>query len=313
MLRALGIGAADERVYRLLLTRPSATVAELAAELGVAPAGLARSLELLEASGLVARAADRYVVAPPAGAIGVLLEARRADLDHVEDAVSDLAEQYRRAVGGRTVGELVEVVVGRDAARYRVAQARRDATSELATFVPAGLGMALVDQPVPRGVTRRVVLARGVLEQPAAMATARAAIRSGEQIRVVDRLPLPMIVTDRALAVVPLAGDGEPGAVLVHPSGLLEALVALFDLVWLTAVPLLGPDPGTLPDPDAGLDEEDFRILSLLLVGLTDRSVASQLGLSMRTVQRRVRHLMDLAGVETRLQLGWYAARHDWV
>ena len=33
---------------------------------------------------------------------------------------------------------------------------------------------------------------------------------------------------------------------------------------------------------------------------------------SLRTVQRRIRGLMDTAGVDTRIQLGWYAARAGW-
>ena len=53
-------------------------------------------------------------------------------------------------------------------------------------------------------------------------------------------------------------------------------------------------------------------MVNLLLAGLSDQAVATQLGLSLRTVQRRLRHLQDLAGVQTRMQLGWYAARHDW-
>ena len=49
-----------------------------------------------------------------------------------------------------------------------------------------------------------------------------------------------------------------------------------------------------------------------MLAGLTDQAVAGQLDLSLRTVQRRLRWLQDLAGVQTRMQLGWHAARHDW-
>jgi DNA-binding NarL/FixJ family response regulator len=49
-----------------------------------------------------------------------------------------------------------------------------------------------------------------------------------------------------------------------------------------------------------------------MLAGLSDQGVASQLGLSLRTVQRRLRHLQDLAGVKSRMQLGWYAARQGW-
>ena len=52
-----------------------------------------------------------------------------------------------------------------------------------------------------------------------------------------------------------------------------------------------------------------FRFLSLLLVGLNDQAIAFHLKTSLRTVQRRVRHLMDRAGARTRTQLGWKAAR----
>ncbi|MCC3651053.1 hypothetical protein LIX60_06110 [Streptomyces sp. S07_1.15] len=65
---------------------------------------------------------------------------------------------------------------------------------------------------------------------------------------------------------------------------------------------------GTAEGPDA----VDLRILSLLLAGLTDASAAKQLDLGLRTVQRRVKRLMEIAGVSTRLQLGWYACEHGW-
>ncbi len=47
--------------------------------------------------------------------------------------------------------------------------------------------------------------------------------------------------------------------------------------------------------------------------GLTDASVAKQLDLGLRTVQRRVKGLMELTGVSTRLQLGWHAYERGWV
>ncbi|MFD7835401.1 helix-turn-helix domain-containing protein [Streptomyces sp. NPDC059761] len=54
------------------------------------------------------------------------------------------------------------------------------------------------------------------------------------------------------------------------------------------------------------------RILALLLAGLTDQAVATQLGVSPRTLQRRLRRLMDMAGVRTRMQLGGHAVRNGW-
>lgn len=82
--------------------------------------------------------------------------------------------------------------------------------------------------------------------------------------------------------------------------------------MWRHAYPLeLTADGLAERDGDAPT-ELDRRILGLLLAGLTDQAVATQLDLSLRTLQRRVRHLLDLAGVESRMQLGWYAARNGW-
>jgi DNA-binding NarL/FixJ family response regulator len=57
----------------------------------------------------------------------------------------------------------------------------------------------------------------------------------------------------------------------------------------------------------------DRDLLKLLLLGLTDAAAGAQLGISVRTVQRRVAELMELAGVATRIQLGAEAVRRGWV
>jgi DNA-binding NarL/FixJ family response regulator len=82
--------------------------------------------------------------------------------------------------------------------------------------------------------------------------------------------------------------------------------------VWQHAYPLELTGDGLVERDGGGPTELDRKILALLLAGLTDQAVATQLDLSLRTLQRRVRHLLDLAGVESRMQLGWHAARHGW-
>ncbi|GGS67938.1 hypothetical protein GCM10010206_32990 [Streptomyces cinerochromogenes] len=47
--------------------------------------------------------------------------------------------------------------------------------------------------------------------------------------------------------------------------------------------------------------------------GPTPHGRTEQLDLGLRTVQRRVRRLMELARVTTRLQLGWHARELGWV
>ncbi|QIM22685.1 hypothetical protein G7075_18630 [Phycicoccus sp. HDW14] len=77
---------------------------------------------------------------------------------------------------------------------------------------------------------------------------------------------------------------------------------AYFDLAWRHAVPVPGPrDAG-----DAG--DADPRLVDLLELGLKDEAIARHLGVSLRTVRRRVARLMSVNGVDTRFQLGWVLA-----
>ena len=144
-------------------------------------------------------------------------------------------------------------------------------------------------------------------------------LQEGVQVRVAETLPVKLLIADCDLALVALGEDqdGEPGAVLLHRSGLLAGLQALFETLWRYAYPLEvdklaveGQD--ILDHADGGLAMLDRKILALLLSGLSDASVAANLGMSLRTLQRRLRHLIDLAGVETRMQLGWHAGRNGW-
>ncbi|MFH8701999.1 LuxR C-terminal-related transcriptional regulator [Streptomyces chartreusis] len=52
------------------------------------------------------------------------------------------------------------------------------------------------------------------------------------------------------------------------------------------------------------IEETDHKILELLNEGLADAAIARQLGLSHRTVQRRVGNLMATLQVKGRLALG---------
>lgn len=127
-------------------------------------------------------------------------------------------------------------------------------------------------------------------------------------------MPIKLLIVDHELAFVPIgpADTDVSGALLVRQSGLLDALTALFESEWKNANEIVVSAEAIAEITPDALDDADARILSLLLAGLNDQAVAYQLKTSLRTVQRRVRHLMDLARVETRMQLGWQAARLGW-
>lgn len=323
MLGVLGLDPVEEAAYRSLVRLPSATAGELAAELQLDPSVVGRALTALAGKGLVATSTatgGHFVASPPAVALGSLLREQQDDLNRAEAELGSLVEQYRGAAAQRTVTDVIDVVTGAEAVAQRFGQLQRSAASEVLAMVRAGVVAVSAednldeDAAAARGVTFRVVLERAVVEQPGFTRSVEAAVARGEEVRVAENLPLRMLVADRQLALIPLAGaeeQGEVGALLVHPSGLLDAVLALFDFAWAAASPL--NQQGTDAAIRDGLDPVDIRVLDLLLAGLTDRAVGNQLGLSLRTVQRRVSHLMDRCAVGTRIQLGLQAQRRGWL
>jgi hypothetical protein len=276
-------------------------------------------------------------------ALAPALSQRRHELNEAERVVEMLADEYRRT-GAATSGaaDLVEVVSGVSALRHRFEQIQLGTENELLALVtdaPVAVGPeenGAEDVVVARGVTHRTVLSRDRLADGPVMEALALALERGQQVRVAEHVPTKLVVSDRRLAMVPLLAlgtSGEPAALLVRAPGLLEALIGLFEQCWQLAYPvrfaadgLLGLDGPTGPAGPTGLlgavtlevaedqpDPVDLQILSLLLTGLTDASVAKQLDLGLRTVQRRVQRLMTLTGVSTRLQLGWHAYERGWV
>ncbi|MFF3886320.1 transcriptional regulator TrmB [Streptomyces sp. NPDC001914] len=326
MLDVLGLEPDDERVYRALLGRPSSTSGTLSDLLSLTRAQADNALSRLVTWGLVTGSADdRFTAAPPAMALGALISQRRDGLRAAEHALVTLAEEHRAATTASGIGDLIEVVTGVDAIRHRYLQVQQAARTQIRTFITAPFVALPPDEntaePVAlgRGVSFRAVLDRSVLEEPGIIHDAIDSLRNGVQLRVADQLPMKLMLADTELGLVPLATtpDGEPGAVLLHRSGLLDAMDTLFETVWRTSHPLaLTADEEAEPTVEQeaeGPTALDRRILALLLAGATDLTAATQLGLSPRTMHRRLRRLMDMAGVRTRMQLGGHAVRHGWV
>ncbi|MGG5257723.1 helix-turn-helix transcriptional regulator [Phycicoccus avicenniae] len=121
-----------------------------------------------------------------------------------------------------------------------------------------------------------------------------------------DQRVLPSTGTEFAVfgdtAVVALGAwdDLDGGYVLLRDPLVVRLYTAYFDLAWRHAMPV--PGPGEDGDP---------RLVELLELGLKDEAIARHLGVSLRTVRRRVARLMTVNGVDTRFQLGWVLASRE--
>ena len=328
MLEALGLSADEERAYQRLVAGPSESAEDLAAALGLEARTAVTLLSDLEDKGLVARSvADptRFAASPPAVALGAMLTERQEALRRAQLQLATLAEAYRTGADERTLVDVIEVVHGSQAVAQRFLQLQRGARSEVLAFVKASVAVVSPeenvdeDRALERGVAYRLVIEARAFDRPGYFDEVRRLVDAGGTCRIRETVPIRLLVVDHELALLPLAGrdDRGSGALLVHPSGLLDALVALFELAW-DGGQAFSPTGDSTGDWSADLDgspldEVDRQLLTLLFHGLTDQAIGGQLGMSQRTVQRRVRQLMERAGVSSRFQLGHAAAGRRWL
>ncbi|GHE24659.1 hypothetical protein GCM10017778_00160 [Streptomyces vinaceus] len=323
LLNAIGLDEGQESAYRVLVALGAAEVPDLAHRLTLPVPQTERALRHLERHGLAAQSSTRpgrWVAAPPGVALGALLTQQRHELEQAELAAALLAQEYRAEAAEPAVHDLVEVVTGASAVAHRFHQLQLGAAEEVCALVSGrpqvvtGMENEAEERAAVRGVAYRVVIEREVLALPTGIREASTALARGEQVRVTGDVPTKLVIADRSLAMVPLTARGaEPAALVVHASGLLESLMGLFEAVWREALPLRLGATGAPEEAGGVPDTTDLEILTLLLAGMTDASVAKHLELGLRTVQRRVKGLMELSGVTTRLQLGWHAYERGWV
>ncbi|MFI5620446.1 helix-turn-helix domain-containing protein [Streptomyces sp. NPDC051567] len=323
MLGAIGLDEGQESAYRALVALGVAEVPDLAHRLTLPVPQTERALRHLERHGLAAQSSarpGRWVAAPPGAALGALLTQQRHELEQAELAAALLAREYRVEAAEPAVHDLVEVVTGASAVAHRFHQLQLGAVEEVCALVTGrpqvvtGAANEAEERAAVRGVAYRVVIDREVLTLPRGVREVSTALARGERVRVTRQVPTKLVIADRSLAMVPLTARGaEPAALVVHASGLLESLAGLFEAVWRESLPLRLGMTGAPEQAGGGPDATDLEILSLLLAGMTDARVAKHLELGLRTVQRRVKGLMELCGVTTRLQLGWHAYERGWV
>lgn len=320
-LDVLGLGIVEHRIYEYLVRHRSTSPERLVADLGLRAAQVDRAVAALTARRLVAHAGpdgENLVAAPPDVALGALILEHEDRLRKAESEKLLLEQLYRDAGAGEA--DVVDVVRGVEAVRHRFNQLQRGARSEVLLFVKGDAVAVDRDENVEeeiaqaRGIRYRYVLERARLEAPGMLESVREAVLAGLDIRVVGELSTRMLVVDRTIAMVPLAAQGEDqstGALLLHAGGLVGLALALFERTWQSASLLAATTEGSLDEVD--LDVEEREVLALLEAGLTDRAIGQRTGLSVRTVQRRVRDLMDRADVDTRMQLGIAAVRRGWL
>ena len=311
--------AAVTRVYLAALQHAQPSRSLLIAQ-GIRSDLVDTSLRILEAQGLVRiHEGGHLEVLPPDIALPNLASELEQRARQTRSAAHELAQVYFQArsqmirpdtSGLRILQSMDELaaatadIVSSATAQVRSFRAMSPRTRDLFAApihsheAPStGAGGAPLDM--------RTTYTSEVLDLENALQVLEARERGGERFRFVSSIPFSALVVDDAAAVVDttLFESNGQGSVLVRSRPMVRALAALADLFWDLGAPL----PRTAGARTA--EARDRTILALLAAGAPDATIARQTGVSQRTVERRVRALMDQLGAGTRFQAGVQAAR----
>ncbi|MEE4495985.1 hypothetical protein [Streptomyces sp. BE230] len=323
-LSGLGLTDAPESVYRAIVAQLAIQPDELVEATGLTAESVTASIEALISRGLVNASGGTLTAVSPLLTLGDLVAKSERDARMARAALDELADHHR-SIRQQEEFRGLEVVHGRANIGDWINHLMRATERELRLFAkpPFGVvGVAETDSEkelAVRGLAERVIIERSLLDEPEAEQDLLASLDRGQQIRLAETLPSKLLIADDSMALVQLdeGGPSHDVVVVVRPGGLLTSLTTLFESLWERSIQLREA-PGRRLEPypaskDALDDPMNRKVLTLLLAGHTDGVVATRLGVGLRTVQRRVRHLMDMAGTDSRILLGWYARDRGWL
>lgn len=318
-MSALGVWDLDdeaETAYRALLRNPELGVDGLARHLSLGRDAVTAALDQLRRVGLVTDTAAGVVPASPGTALAALLHAevrlleeRRARLDAVRASLAGFAADHM--VGqSRGWSSVPFELLSADESFVAVEDLQRGTTGEVISCHPVvDIGVdsptyvEVLEEQLRAGRVMRGLYPADVLNDRDRLDYVRHWARAGEAVRLMPGALPPMAAFGDEVALISSTwGGGAEGNLLVRAPALVAMVRELFEQYWLRATPLLPVEPGSQVD-------ERRQILELLMVGTKDEYIARQLGVSLRTVRRRVAELMEDLGASTRFQAGMEAAR----
>jgi sugar-specific transcriptional regulator TrmB len=315
LLQSLGIEEDEEQVYRMLLVARTATAEEAAAALSLPPALAEALLQRAEAKGLASHSPERprrYIPTRPDVAVEFLIQQQQVMIESARVAIPALQSLTSEVPKQSDDLELVEIITNRSALGRMLEQQQQSMQTEVFAFQRAPeLYPDAHQKVVPKHLRIRSISDSTYISLPGRIELLGRLVELGEEARYAHTLPMKMIVWDRRIALVPLSIENQQGpALLVRGSSLLDALCALFDLMWERSTPIAAALFGKPPEVRSGprLSKAAESLIPLLAAGLNDKVIAHQGDLSKTTLNRRIAELMQVFDARTRFQLGWRAA-----
>jgi sugar-specific transcriptional regulator TrmB len=244
----LGLTRYEASAYVALTRRGSATGAEVARLAGLPRQRIYDVLDGLVGRGLAILEPGRptrYRAVAPKDAVAGLLAERRASFERLErdaaDAVALLTPAYSDGRNANDPLNYIEVLREPAAIGKRFGELQAAAEQEILVFTKPPY---VVEPPenvagrelLARGVSARSVYERAVYENAAVVDAVRSFVAAGEEARVVDELPLKLVVIDTRVSLFtledPVAGPSDLTILIVEHPGLARLLRLAFEHAW---------------------------------------------------------------------------------
>jgi sugar-specific transcriptional regulator TrmB len=246
----LGLTGYEAGAYLALTRRGRATGAEVARLAGLPRQRIYDVLDGLVARGIAAVEPGRpaqYTARPPEEVVSGLLASHREQLARLErqaaEAVARLTPAFRAGRDENDPLNYIEILRDPAAIGRRFAELESTVEREILVFTKPPYAIEPADnlaglQLLQRGIDARSVYERSLYENEAQVVAVRQFVAAGERARVVDELPLKLVVIDERLALFtmedPVAGDPGLTIMAVEHQALARLLKLAFERVWET-------------------------------------------------------------------------------
>jgi DNA-binding CsgD family transcriptional regulator len=320
------LGPVEVAIYRVALTRPGTSVAELAEHLEHDQDELDKPVRRLTEMGLlrfddlerVTAVSPMLAEATVLGAEDLELGARRASLEARRNAIRRLVVDWNEALSSDTTPGLAIDVISDQTQIGNVMMHYADrCQSELLSVAPGRLPKTRIDSrtrianlySARRGVRSRLLYQHAALRDRHTRSYLSELADNGAKIRFAASVPGRSMVIDGEVALLPIPTNdvNRPGLVVVREHNVVRWVIATFEQLWAESQPL--EDALSRQSDAAELDQTRAAILRLMAEGEKDEAISRRLSISVRTCRRQIADYMAQVGASSRFQAGVIAAR----
>ncbi|MEA2537765.1 MAG: HTH-type transcriptional regulator, sugar sensing transcriptional regulator [Chloroflexota bacterium] len=245
----LGLTSYEARAYVALTRRESYTAAQVSRQAALPRQRIYDVLGSLVAKGLATTRPGtvvKYAATAPDLAVERLIEVHRAELVDLErqahETVAELTPGFKAGQSHTDPLEFIELLRDRGAINERFAELQASVQREILVFTRPPY--ATPPQENVEGIkVSRTHVARSIYEfsifnDRAATAGVQRFLEAGEEARVVDHLPLKLVIIDESIVMIgmrdPVAGTPDLTIMVVEHPELASILKTGFEAIWAT-------------------------------------------------------------------------------